>query len=201
MKEIFLHFVNITGIANQAEPVLSIGGILVIVLGVVACILGFRTYRMFFSALLFIITAMISFLVLEGESLRSIATCVAVVGVVLAFFGYRWPKIGGFVVCLMIGMCFGWILHPNLILAIIIGVLAALFETLFPVLGISAMTSLWGATLLIERLNLESALGVIAILLVAAVCTTLQLIVNKNQKLFTKVCPDKIRYRMEQRGK
>ena len=201
MNEIFLHFVDITGIDNYAAPVFSIGGMLIMVLGLVGCTLGFRTYRMFFSAILFFVTTVISFLVLEGESLRSIATCVAVVGVVLAFFGYRWPKVGGFVVCLMIGMSFGWLIYPNIIVAIIFGTLAALFEVFFPVLAISALTSLWGASLLIGGLEINGVLTAILILLVAAGNTMFQLLINQNQKLFSKVCPDKVTYWMEQRGK
>ena len=201
MKEIFIKFADITGISDQVGPVLSIGGILVIVLGMIGCILGFRTYRMFFSALLFVVVAMASFWILEGEALRSIATCVAVVGVVLAFFGYRWPKLGGFTICFVIGMCFGWIIHPSLILAIIVGVLAALFELYFPVLAISGMTSLWGASLLVGKLEFDGVIEIVVIMLITIGSTIFQLVINRKQKLFSKVCPDKIRYRMEQRGK
>ncbi|MBQ4523914.1 MAG: hypothetical protein IJA10_13330 [Lachnospiraceae bacterium] len=202
MKEFFLEFVNTTGLSEEVSPFLSLGGICVIILGIIGCVLGFRTYRMFFSAILFMGTATASFYFMTGtESLRSIATCVAVVGVVLAFFGYRWHRLGGFVLCFLVGMCIGWLLYPSILLAVVCGVFAGMAEIFFPVIAISAMTSLWGAWMLADAFKVSGALQIVTISGIAVISVVWQLFLNRKQKLFTKVCPDRVRYWMEQRRK
>ena len=200
MKELFLEFVNTTGLSEEVSPFLSVGVICTVVLGILACVLGFRTYRMFFSAILFMGTATASFcLMLGSESLRSIATCVAVVGVVLAVSGAHWHRLGGFVICFLIGMSIGWLLYPSILPAILFGVLAGIAELFFPVIAISAMTSLWGVWMLTDAVKLSGALQSVTIIIIAALCLVWQLFLNRKQKLFTKVCPDSVRYWMEQR--
>lgn len=200
MKEFFLEFVNTTGISEAVSPYFYLGGICTIVLGIIGCILGFRTYRMFFSIILFMGVAAGCFQLMIGP-LRSIATCVAVGGVVLAFFGYRWHRLGGFFICFLIGMCAGWLFYPSVILAVVLGVLAGVFELYFPVIAVSLMTSLWGAWMLADGLKLDGALQVATILGLTFIALFWQLFINRKQKLFTKVCPDNVRYLLEQRRK
>lgn len=202
IKELFLEFVNTTGLSEEVSPFFSYGGICIMILAIMGCMLGFRTYRMFFSAILFMGTATASFHLMAGtESLRSVATCVAVVGVVLAFFGYRWHRLGGFMICFLIGMGIGWLLYPSLLLAVVCGILAGTLEVFFPVIAISVMTSLWGTCMLAEGFQLSGALQVAAVLGIAVLSSAWQLFLNRKQKLFAKVCPDRVRYWMEQRRK
>lgn len=202
VRELFLEFINVTGLSEVVSPDFSLDGICVIILGIVGCVLGFRTYRMFFSAILFMTTAVAAFHFMAGtESLRSVATCVAVGGVVLAICGYYWNRIGGFVICFLIGMGVGWLLYPSYILAVACGILAGTAEVFFPVIAISVMTSLWGACMLAEGFQMSGALQVVAVLGMAVISSAWQLVLNRKQKLFAKVCPDRVRYWMEQRRK
>ena len=201
VNELFQKFLNAT-LSGVVSPDFSLDRICIIILGIIGCVLGFRTYRMFFSAILFMTTAVAAFHFMAGkESLRSIATCIAVVGVVLAFFGYYWNHLGGFVICFLIGMGTGWLLYPSYLLAVACGILAGVAEALFPRIAISAMTSLWGACMLVDGFQMSGALQVVAVLGVAVISSVWQLFLNRKQKLFAKVCPDRVRYRLEQRRK
>lgn len=200
IEDFFVLFLYETGVLGEFRPYLEWGGNCLLVLAVLGCLFGFRTYRGFFSVLLFMGIAICCCFFLEGKmSWGSVVTSFTVAGVVLGFLGYRWQRLGGFVICGLIGYMFGWLLLPNVLTGLLGAALCGAALLYFPVISLSVLSSLWGAWLLKDCLEIKGVSGGLLVVGVTVVCSAWQLFFNRKQKLFTKPCPQGVKLWLEKR--
>ncbi|MBQ4283912.1 MAG: hypothetical protein IJB96_08310 [Lachnospira sp.] len=191
LRELLKIFTDSTGISQDVQAYANVGGAVLIGLGIVLCVFGFRSYRALFSGLCVVTIAYIYCTWLASMmSWREAVTAIAVMGTVVAFFAYRWYRVGGLGVCFALGACLGWLICPSIVVAIICGVIAAVGQWLFPVIVIILTTSAVGGCLLVDTLKLDGFMYLVAVVGVMAVAVVIQLIINRNQKLFTRTCPE-----------
>ncbi len=194
-------FVATAGLTEELDRYLPLGGIAVIVLGVSACLFGFRIYRALFAVMVFSgISIGFSYLLTEMPWC-DVSAWIAVLGCVVAFMGYFWYRIGGLCVCALIGCCLGWVLHPSYLVVALMGLLVGVAQIFFPVITITAMTSLWGTYLLREGLDWQFAQSLIGMMSIAILSFVIQMRMNTKQKLFAKTIPDGLRFWIESKRK
>lgn len=191
-------FGETTGILGWLEEIKAYGMWIGLLAGVACSFFGFWIYRAVFSALLFGVTAVASCILLNGRvDWGQIVTCFTVVGIFLAALGLYWQRLGGSVICaLMLGAAVyrcGWLW------AVAAACIGMAFELTFPVIAISFCMSAGGAVLLAECLQgtqygeYAAAIGIIA----GMAGFLVQMIGSRNQKLFPKPYPDRLRWWME----
>lgn len=196
-------FASYTGILGEIRQYQNFGIWILLLLGCTICFLGFKIYRGLFSIIIFMLIALGSSMMLEGRmDWGSVVTLFAVGGIALAVLGYGWKRLGGFIVCAVSGALMAgtfstswWVMG---LAALILGVLVLVF----PVITICFTTAVYGSWLFLDVLYLmigkDTGYGIWVVLLAAAGCL-LQLYMNRKQKLFSKVCPDRLRYALEKR--
>lgn len=200
MNEYFMWFAYQTGILGEIRRFEPFGAGCLLVLGVINCFLGFKTYRMFFSVFLFsLIAAVCSICFRSRMDWGAVVTCFAVLGTVLAFLSYQWYRLGGCIIGGVIGMGIGWLLFPTVWSAAAGGALGMVFAFYFPVIAVCLLTALWGGGML-------SGLAVVpggnyAFPLFAAAGFALQMVMNRSQTLFSRVCPDRVSHWLEGKRK
>lgn len=200
MNRCFTWFTYQTGILGEIRKYQSYSVWLLLILGFAACFLGFRVYRVFFSLFVFGTIAVACCVFMRGRTnWGAVVTCFAVVGTVMAFLAYHWHRLGGCIVCGLIGMGIGWLLVPSFWGILAGGIIAAVFMLQFPVLAICFMTAVWGGGVLSELGIIPG--GTVLFVLASAAGFAAQMVLNRGQKLFPKVCPDKVRYWIEKRKK
>ena len=203
MKELFFRFSLETGILGTVKENERLLEIILICIATLACILGFKIYRILFSMLMFVVvTLLICFLMKERTDWGTVATMFAVLGTVCAFFAYRWHKVGGFIICALIAAAMGWIHTGSIWITFIAGLLAGIAMLVFPVIMISLMTSAWGSIILFEarvEIPFMENLSIIIFFIFAVAGFLLQMLINKKQTLFPKKYPKKVQHWMEKR--
>lgn len=197
-------FASKTGILGEIRQYQEFGIWLLLVVGGLGCFFGFKVYRAMFSVNLFLAIALAGSVVLGGRiDWGAVVTFFSVVGVALAVLGYGWYRLGGVAICALAGammaiICSGS-LWPGLAVAIIFGILVLLF----PVITICFTTSLWGSWLFFDALCLVTGMNSqflwLFIAAAAAAGFLLQLYMSRKQKMFSRLCPDRMRYWMEKR--
>ena len=197
----FRFFAYQTGIMDDLGPYRQYGPWALLVIGALALVLGFRTYRAMFSALLFMIIATVTSILLRDRTdWGSVVTCFTVIGVPAAFFAFFWHRLGGSLLCALLAACMGWSARPSIWVALLCA-LAGLIMTLnFPVFTIDLLTAGAGAWLLGDvapglwpEAEPIYALGALAIGFAFQYLTTLR------QKLFKKRRPDRMTRWLEER--
>ncbi len=175
------------------------------VLGIASIVLGFLLYRAVFAAAMFCAVAFCSCIIMRDiTDWGTITTTFAVVGTALGFFSYSWPRVGGMALS---GFAIGALVFSGthrLWLAVMLGVGAAVLVIYFSVITIAFATSLGGSFLAMEGAIAKGFLSAGQVwLIVPAVVIgfALQMLINKNQKLFPVTCPPRVSYWLEQRKK
>ena len=204
-----------TGLAwlvEQYQPLIVQG---LAVLALFSCLLGFYCYRAVASGLTFLGVTLAGFLwVLPLWGKQSAVTFSTVLGVAGAFMMFRCSRLGGVLLCALIGGSWAWQLtgqsqEPAILTLVIIGaaaLAAGLLTFLFPLWSICGFTAVWGAVVFAqEGWHLWSGLpqgGEEALLLMAGLSLAgmaLQSVLFRRQKLFTKIMPRRLEHRLEQR--
>lgn len=207
MIEVINHWFEIfaseTGILGDMRRYQGGGIWVLLALGLLTCILGFKIYRALFSTSLFLLIALVSSTTLGGRmDWGAVVTLFSVAGVALAVLGYGWNRLGGVLVCVIAGaiMTTAWSL-PLLTITLISAVMGILV-LVFPVITICMTTAVWGSWLFLDALYLltgrNGSYGVWVVLL-TIVGFAIQMLISRKQKLFSKVCPNRLRYWMEKR--
>lgn len=182
--------------------------------GLLFCFFGFYWYRSVVSGLTFLCTILIgSFLIRPACGEQTAVTFSAIFGVILPFLAFRWYRVGSVSLCAVLAgggaylACVQMALPfpVTILLTVAACVLAGIFTFLFPFLGICGITALCGAIVFAEggwRLYealprpgtpAAAALGVLCAVL-GVVC---QLYVFRHQKLFTRIMPSHMEYRIQ----
>lgn len=189
IKELFFLFSMETGILGIVKENQEFLGSILLIIGTFACFLGFRIYRLIFSILTFMAIAISSiFFMRNFTDWGTITTTFSVLGTVGAFFSYRWHKLGGIIISVLISAAIGWIYTYSILVSILVGILVMILMLFFPVITIYFMTSLWG-TLIIKEFLMMNSTNYRRIILSFIIFSTgfiTQLIINKNQELFDK---------------
>lgn len=204
VKELFFLFSMETGILGMVKENQEFLAINLLTLGTIALFFGFRIYRVVSSVLVFMAVTIVSIVVMKDiTDWGSIVTTFAVLSPVIAFFSYRWYKLDGLIICSLIGMGIGWIYTGSIIVSIVIGVLLAFSMFYFPVITLSFMTSLWGV-LIVKDFQLNISLiddgGTIVSFALVITGFAVQMLMNKNQKIFDKPYPHRVGNWLEKRG-
>ncbi len=205
IQNLFLNFAFETGIFDIAIENVTFLQQFLGVAAVLTCFLGFYVYRGEFSILMFIAVALLCCWGMGGKTdWGTITTTFAVVGIAASFFTYRWHLVGGIVVMGLMAGSLVWVyVAHSMIFVVIAAIVAAIMVVLFPVLTIVFITSLWGSMLIFENAYYMD-FGSSAALMLSTACFVvgllLQLFLTRNQKHFSKTCPDKVRYWAEHRG-
>lgn len=200
LSTLFGYFVELADIQDKVTDIAYVSTGIIITIAILSCVLGFYSYRTFFSIIMFFFSAATIVYLLGDKELRgTIVTCIAVISTLLAFFSYQWSKVGGFVVCCFVGACIGWIICPSWIAATISAVIAGVIEGLFPVIAISGYSSLFGTWILADVCELTGNKKILMILFVSIAAFVWQMIISRKQKTFSKACPDKIRLFFEKK--
>lgn len=196
-------FASYTGILGEIRQYQDSGIWILLLLGCTICLFGFKIYRGLFSVIVFMLIALGSSMLLGGRmDWGSVVTLFAVGGIALAVLGYGWKRLGGVIVCAVSGALMANTFSTSLwvmgLAALILGGLVLVF----PVITICFTTAVYGSWLFLDVLYLmlgkDTGYGIWVVLLAAAGCL-LQLYMNRKQKLFSKVCPDRLRYALEKR--
>lgn len=200
LSEYFVWFAYQTGILGELRRFEPYGAGCLLILGVLCCFLGFKMYRVFFSVYLFsLIAAACCILLRSRMDWGAVVTCFAVLGTVISLLAYQWYRLGGCVISGLIGMGIGWLLFPSLWALAVGAVLGIVFTLQFPVIAICLLTALWGGGM-VSGLEVAPGGGVTFVLFVAA-GFSLQMVMNRKQKLFASVCPDRVRHWLEGKRK
>lgn len=196
--ELFQRFAFETGIMGEVRQYGQMGMVILTMLAAVALVLGFKTFRAFFSFLVFIGVTVLSCILLENVAdWGEITTCFSVIGTVLALLAYKWHRLGGCIICALIAALTVWTVNESFLIALLLGVLAIISTLLFPVITICLATSLWGSLVLSELLLVTTDIYVIVGVWLAGFA--IQMLTNSRQRLFLKKCPDKMTHWLEQR--
>lgn len=197
-------FASETGILGEIRQYQGLGIWVMMLIGFLACFFGFKVYRALFSVSFFLVIALVSSVVLGSRTdWGSVVTFFSVAGITLAVLGYGWHRLGGFLVCAFAGAMIASGLSTSVRVILGTGAAFGLLVLVFPVITICFTTALWGGWLLWDTLGLIMVIdgqlyGLLLSLMVEA-GFLVQLLMNRKQKLFSKVCPDRIRYWMEKR--
>lgn len=187
---------EISDLIQQNMPVISMAVGMVFLL---FSFFGFKLYREVFAILMFLATAcLVSFLGKGRYDWGGVTAVFSVTGVIMGFLGYRFHKLGGVCMCVLLPFLWLWewgIFWPYALLA---GGFAGLFAFFFPVLGIEGVTAVFGAFYFFlpgKDMTHMSWMGPAC----AGAGFCFQYLANRKQKLFQKTCPDRIRYYLEKR--
>ena len=132
---------------NQGMPWI-IGALSIIALA--ACFFGIKIYRIIFSGLLFIGTCVLCCLLWKDRyPWLYVAAIFSVVGVTLAFIGFRWKKLGAVLVCALEGCLLAYLVGNPLVVIILFGMIDGLFVFWFPVIGLIVFQSVCGSFLFV----------------------------------------------------
>ncbi|SCK02515.1 Uncharacterised protein [uncultured Eubacterium sp.] len=132
---------------NQGMPWI-IGALSIIALA--ACFFGIKIYRIIFSGLLFIGTCVLCCLLWKDRyPWLYVAATFSIVGVTLAFIGFRWKKLGAVLVCALEGCLLAYLVGNPLVVIILFGMLDGLFVFWFPVIGLIVFQSVCGSFLFV----------------------------------------------------
>lgn len=132
---------------NQGMPWV-IGALSIIALA--ACFFGIKIYRIIFSGLLFIGTCVLCCLLWKDRyPWLYVAATFSIVGVTLAFIGFRWKKLGAVLVCALEGCLLAYLVGNPLVVIILFGMLDGLFVFWFPVIGLIVFQSVCGSFLFV----------------------------------------------------
>lgn len=197
-------FASETGILGEIRQYQGLGIWVMMLLGFLACFFGFKVYRALFSVSFFLVIALVSSMVLGSRTdWGSVVTFFSVAGITLAVLGYGWHRLGGFLVCAFAGAMMASALSTSVWVILGTAAVLGLLVLVFPVIAICFTTALWGGWLLWDTLSMAAVIDGwiygLLLLLLAGAGLVIQLGMNRKQKLFSKVCPDRIRYWMEKR--
>ncbi len=197
----FLRFANETGIIQELWRYEAYGYWALVAVGALALLLGFRVYRGYCSAMLFMLTATVTCILLRDRvSWRAVDTCFSVIGVVLAFFSLFWHRLDACLFCALIGGCAGWVLFRSVWGIIPLALIGLILTLTFPVETLRVMTSILGCWILWDA-AVWRGLGIpfIVTVPVVAVGYLSQRLVSRKQTLFKKVRPDRVTHWLEER--
>lgn len=182
--------------------------------GLLFCFFGFYWYRGAVSGLTFLCTILIgSLLVRPACGEQAAVTFSAIFGVVFPFLAFRWYRFGAVSLCAVLagsGMYLACVqaalpFPATVLLTVSACILAGIFTFLFPLWGVCGFTALWGAAVFAEEgqrlwevlpspgTPAATALGVLCAVLGLA-C---QLYVFRHQKLFARIMPPQVEYRIQ----
>ena len=143
-------FGQLTGLEHLIVPGMPwiIGGLSIIALA--SCFLGIKTYRVKFSGLLFLGACILFCLIWkDSQPWRYVAAAFSIVGVTLAFIGFRWKKLGAVAVCAMEGCLLAYLVGSPLGVILLFGLLDGLFAYWFPIVGLIVFQSVCGSLLFV----------------------------------------------------
>lgn len=198
----FRFFAYETGILDELGPYRQYGPWVLLAIGALALVLGFRVYRGLFSALLFMLVATVTSILLRGRApdWGDVVTCFSVLGVTAAFMGLFWHRMGGTVLCALLGACMGWAVWPKVWFVIVCALAAFVMTLNFPVFTIDLMTAGAGAWLLWDVApGLWPAARPVYILAALAAGFAFQYLTTLRQKLFKKRRPDRMTRWLEEK--
>ena len=196
--ELFQRFAFETGISGEIRQYGQIGMMALIMLGAFALVLGFKIYRIYFSLLLFICVTILSSILLSGKAnWGEITTFFSVFGTIVALLAYQCYKVGGCVVCGLLSGIFGWIISDSIGIALLFCALVVIATLKFPVITICLVTSLFGSLIICELLLTNENPYVISAIWVSGFAV--QMLINRRQKIFAKIYPDKVTHWLEQK--
>ena len=166
------------------------------VLFLLAILLGFYCFRLFFAALFFYVFVCVStFLLSPITSWRNTVAFFSVFGVIFTFLAFRWNRVASITVCAAVGALVCYFLLPSLISAAVGAILAGVLAFLFPVASLCFFIPLFGTMGVCELLSLSVWVGVVLFV----VGIILQWAFSQNQILFPKPYPDWFAYRLQKR--
>lgn len=143
----FGQLTGLEGVINQGMPWI-IGGLSIIAL--VACFFGIKIYRVIFSTLLFIGTCILCCLLWKDKyPWLYVAATFSIIGVTLAFIGFRWKKLGAVVVCAVEAFLLAYLVGSPLVVALVFGAIDGVFVFWFPVMGLIVFQTVCGSVLFV----------------------------------------------------
>lgn len=196
--KLFQDFAYETGILGEIRGYEKQGMWCLLVLSVMALVWGFKTYRVIFSALLFMgCTLAICHLLTDKTDWGTIVTTFAVLGTAIALIGYNWNYLGGVSISVLITCGVTFMLSESIVVMVLVGILFAVLVVQLPVVTICLTTALWGSLMLIELTMLPDEVLFISGLTLFGFL--FQMFVNKKQTLFKKLYPIYITNWLERR--
>lgn len=202
MTKFALQFMDKTGISDEVLLYAKYVPWILLALGVLLCLGGFRIYEICFSILLFMLFSyLLTVWLQEKASWGTIVSWFCTVGVFLAFLGLYWHRLGGCVICGLVGGTVAWILCHNIWISILSAIITVVSVWMFPVIIICLSTAVWGGWILFDVMNsvgwnfyaLPIAIGF------GVIGFVVQLLWSRHQTKFKKIYPTFITYKIEQR--
>lgn len=198
VNSIFTKFAWETGILGSIKQYQDYWFIILILLGILTCFLGFKTYRAFFSLFTFMgIVIVCSHLMRNITDWGTIVTTFSVLGITLAFLSYNWKHLGAIVISILITLGFISMIYLNIVVTIILCVLVSIFTLNFPVISISILTSIFGGIMISEVFGLQN----FTMMFLIVYGILIQIATNRDQSVFEKEYPDKVKRFIEKRKK
>lgn len=182
--------------------------------GLLFCFFGFYWYRGAVSGLTFLCTILIgSLLVRPACGEQAAVTFSAIFGVILPFLAFRWYRFGSVFLCAVLAGSGAYLacvqaalpFPATILLTAVLSALAGVFTFLFPFWGVCGFTALCGAAVFVEEgQHLWEALPHPGTTVAAALCVlcaalglACQLYVFRHQKLFARIMPPQVEYRIQ----
>ncbi|MDE6993589.1 MAG: hypothetical protein K2P41_04065 [Lachnospiraceae bacterium] len=151
LSEWFALFAAETGILGEVRQYQDLGKLLLIMLAVLLCFLGIRTYHLAVAVWMYMVVILLSsFLFRDRMNWGAVVTFFAVTGFAMAFLAYQWNYTGAVLTTGLIAGVFASFAGLSMIwiiLCILLGGVAAIW---FPGPGVCLSTSLFGGVVLAE---------------------------------------------------
>lgn len=195
--ELFFLFSMETGILGMVKENIVFLEKFLLIIGIFSYFAGFKIYRAIFSIIVFIGVVLTSvFLMKDYTDWGTITTIFSVLGTVFGFLVYRAGKLGGFIICGLMGGTIVWINTYSMVFSIVIGLLVASLMLFFPVIILSFITSLWGAFIIKDfgsSLITINKGEVLVFWIMVILGFGVQIITNTKQELFEEPYPPKLK--------
>lgn len=201
VEETILWFGVLTGIEEVVNSGLPLIMAAVALASLLLCFLGFRIYPAVFSGIVFFLTAAVFCLLWkERYSWLYVSAGFCVVGAVLAFLGFRCKNMGAVLLCGLESAMLAAIMWGNPLIAAAAGTLGGILTFCFPFAGVVTYQALCGGLLCLDitcrlfEITLPvSRLWCLENAALIAAGLAVQIIMNRNQKLFEQTYPKWLR--------
>lgn len=201
VEETILWFGVLTGIEEVVNSGLPLIMAAVALASLLLCFLGFRIYPAVFSGIVFFLTAAVFCLLWkERYSWLYVSAGFCVVGAVLAFLGFRCKNMGAVLLCGLESAMLAAVMWGNPVAAAAAGILGGILTFYVPFAGVVIYQALCGGLLCLDitfrlfEITLPvSRLWCLENAALIAAGLAVQIIMNRNQKLFEQTYPKWLR--------
>ena len=147
--EVLRYFGQQMGISQIMEEGIAILAGAMLLLALLSCFFGYKFFRVWSAVMAFFLTAIGITALMSGVADRGVVvTTFAILGIMVGFLVYQWPKVSAFLLCGLIGYGLAMALTPLWWLRLVAALAAAVVTVPFSQHLVMISTAVWGALVL-----------------------------------------------------